>query len=430
MTPDAAGVSSIRWLVPLTSGPPAVIAGAKAARLSAALLAGFRVLPGWVLPVAAGRPAIGAGVAAIRADGVAAGRRAVLSYRLEPALAGELETAVTRLGGRVIVRSSSPLEADPRWSGAFSSMAEVGRLDVAPAVRSCLASALAPDPLRRLDSCGLPLEAAELAVLLQPEISPVAGGAARVTVPPDGDIEVTVEGLAGHPGALLAGAAEGATARFRGGAGALAGGNGLVSLVGTEHARAVAELALGVCRVLGDDLIEWALWQGEIWLLQSMRERPRSPTAPVAVADAVPDAVPAGPPDAHYRPAPHASVLALAEAIRASGRPVPAVAAAPGATAGRLVACRPHEPATPDCRDAVLLIDRPLPAYAPLLFAARGVISGAGPASSHLATVARSLGVPMVVGCPIAAVTAGHPPASAWLAAIDGGTGDVRILAA
>jgi phosphohistidine swiveling domain-containing protein len=418
-------VSGFRWLVPLTSGPPPVIAGAKAARLSSALLAGFRVLPGWVLPVAAGRPAIGAGVAAIRADGVAAGRRAVLGYPLEPALAGELETAVTRLRGRVIVRSSSPLEADPRWSGAFSSVAEVGPADVAAAVRSCLASVLAPDPLRRLDSCGLPLEAAELAVLLQPEISPVAGGTARVTTQPDGDIEVTVEGLAGHPGALLAGAADGATARFRGGAVALTGGNGLVSLIGAEHARAVAELAMGVCRVLGDDLIEWALWQGEIWLLQSLRERPRSPAAP----DDSPDAVAAGPPGAHPRPAPHASVLALAEAIRASGRPVPAIAAAPGATAGRLVACRPHEPATPDCRDAVLLIDRPLAAYAPLLFAARGVISAAGPASSHLATVARSLGVPMVVGCPVAAVTAGYPPASEWLAALDGGTGDVRVMA-
>ena len=48
------------------------------------------------------------------------------------------------------------------------------------AVRSCWASAFAVDPLARLDACGLPPEALELGVLLQPEIRPVAGGMARV----------------------------------------------------------------------------------------------------------------------------------------------------------------------------------------------------------------------------------------------------------
>ena len=50
-------------------------------------------------------------------------------------------------------------------------------------------------------------------------------------------------------------------------------------------------------------------------------------------------------------------------------------------------------------------------------------------AGSHLAGVARSLGVPMVLGCRPERVT-GSPavPGGAFLAAIDGSTGDVALL--
>src|SRR5207244_3763231 len=46
-----------------------------------------------------------------------------------------------------------------------------------------------------------------------PEIRPLAGGVARVTGTGDvGDAEVTIEGVLGHPGPLLSGWAEGASA--------------------------------------------------------------------------------------------------------------------------------------------------------------------------------------------------------------------------
>jgi phosphohistidine swiveling domain-containing protein len=95
------------------------------------------------------------------------------------------------------------------------------------------------------------------------------------------------------------------------------------------------------------------------------------------------------------------------------------------------VACRPHERPPGDCGDAILLVDQPVPALAPLLFAARGVIARTGAAGSHLAEVARSLGVPMVLGCRPEQVT-GTPavPGGAFLAAIDGSTGDVALLPA
>jgi len=249
-------------------------------------------------------------------------------------------------------------------------------------VAFCLlwASAFAVDPLRRLEGCGLGLEALQLALLVQPEVVPEAGGVARVT----GDA-VIAEGVRGHPGALLSGWAEGARD------GVLAG------LVGSSTVAGVAELALRVYAVLGDDVIEWAGCGGKVWLLQSLRSGPRPPG------------------DAPAAPLPVAGT-------RVPGRP-----AVPGTAAGPLVACAPHERAARDCRGAIVLVDRPVPGLAPLLFGARGVISRAGAAGSHLAGVARSLGVPMVVGCRPDAVTGPDPAAGAWFATINGGTGEVVL---
>jgi phosphoenolpyruvate synthase/pyruvate phosphate dikinase len=360
--------------------PTTAEVGYKAARLEAALRAGLPVLPGFVVPVREGRRAVGAGADAVREKGLGAGRVAVLERELDPALVDELTGAVDALGGRAIVRSSSPLEGDGRWAGAFSSVTGVGREDVAAAVRSCWASAFAVDPLRRCAASGLAVEALELAVLVQPEIAPEAGGVARTT----GDA-VTVEGVRGHPGTLLSGWAEGA----RDGA--------LARLVGSGTVAGVVDLAGRVYAELGDDVIEWAACGGKVWLLQSLRSRTPpggEPAAPLPVAG-----------------------------MRVPGRP-----AVPGTAAGPLVGCRPHEPAAHGCRGAIVLVDRPVPGLAPVLFGARGLISRAGAASSHLAEVARSLGVPMVIGCRPEAVTGPDPAAGAWFATINGGTGEVVVI--
>ncbi len=441
-------------LVPLEE---ARAAGAKAARLARALRAGLPVLPGWVLPVAEGHPALRAGAAAVRRSGVAAGRRAVLARPLDPGLTSELRETVARLGGRVIVRSSSPLERDPRWSGAFSSVTEVGPDDVAPAVRSCWSSAFAVDPLERLEACGLPLEALELGVLIQPEIRPAAGGTARLVSPPGasgaaapgragrafGAAEVMVEGIEGHPAALLSGWAEGASARARLPGGAVAEGQ-LAALIGPRAVLAVAGLAEGTYRALGDDVIEWAACDGKVWLLQSLRSvpAPEGVTAVTAGGDAVPGGGAEGEaawPWAAAGPWPAAGLAGLraprewmpvlVAAVLSRGEHVRARPAAPGTAAGRLLACRPHERPPGDCRDAILLADRPVPALAPLLFAARGVIARTGAPGSHLVEVARSLGVPMVVGCrPELAAGPLSLTDGAWLAAVDGSAGDVAFL--
>jgi phosphohistidine swiveling domain-containing protein len=130
-------------------------------------------------------------------------------------------------------------------------------------------------------------------------------------------------------------------------------------------------------------------------------------------------------------PTARASMPLLAATVLRRGEHVPGRPGAPGTAAGRLVAVKPHERPARDCRDAILLVGQPLPALAPLLFAARGVIARTGAAGSHLAEVARSLGVPMVLGCRPERVT-GTPavPDGAFLAAIDGSTGDVALLPA
>ncbi len=416
-------------------------AGAKAARLSAALRAGLPVLPGWVVPAAESRAAAAAAAATLRRGQFAAARRAVLSRPLDGGLAAELAEAAACLGGRVIVRSSSKLEGDPRWSGAFASVAGVRPDEVSTALRSCWASAFAVDPLARLDACGLRVEDLELAALIQPEIRPAAGGVARVTlpVPRDGSgaaagsasadrrVDIAVEGVEGHPGALLHGWSEGASALVTlvcpGDRDARAVAEGrLLGLVGRDLVLEVARLAEGVHRLLGDDTIEWAVQDGRVWLLQC-RHTGRPPVASAP----------------HTTGAPHTTALPgpelagrewmpmLGAAIRARGRRLHGRPAAAGEAAGRLVACRSHERPPTGCRDAILLIDRPAPAVAPLLFTARGVIARSGAASSHLAEVARSLAVPMVTGCRPEEVTGAYPACSGWLAAIDGSTGGVVL---
>lgn len=446
-------------------------AGAKAARLAVARAAGFPVLPGWVLPVAESRPAIRAAAAAVRGGRPAAARRAALGCPPDPELARELRAAVCSLGGRVIVRSSSPLERDPRWAGAFTSVAEVGPADAVTAVRSCWAAAFAVDPLARLASCGLPLDALELGILIQPELRPAAGGTARVTpatggtarltpagggiprvtpaaggmtqVTPaagatgPGPVDVVVEGVRGHPGALLAGWAEGASGFVRlTDPGAPdwpepASAGPLTELLGADLVASVARLAAGVYWALGDASIEWAADNGTVWLLQAMAAgpAPAPPPEPAPPVLAVAAGAGAGCQPGLAYPTRELMPL-LAAAVQAGGSRLAARPAAAGQAAGRLVACRPHERPAAGCRDAILLVDRPVPALAPLLFAARGVIARSGAAGAHLAEVARSLAVPMVTGCRPELVTGPVPARDGWLAAIDGSTGEVALLPA
>lgn len=408
------------------------LVGAKAAMLARARRAGLAALPGYVVPIAAGSAALRAGCAALATRGRGAARSAVLGAGVRPDLVADAGAAVAELGGRVIVRSSSELESDARWSGAFSSIVEIGVADIEVALRTCWAAAFAPDPLDRLGECGLEPERLGLALLIQAELVPIAGGTARLV---GEDVEVVA--VAGHPGGLLAGLVDGNAVRIPAGVSAAAGAGGVsahadavgvsttanaggvgaaggrreaggavAGLLGAGTLAAVVDLARRVGDI-GADAIEWAVDSSGVWLLQ-------------ATASAVPDGAGNGD-DEGDGPAGRPPAL-TPDACRIGGH-----GCVEGDAAGPLVFARPHE--TVALRDGYILVaERPVAALAPLLFGARGVVCQNGPPDSHLAGVARAIGVPMLVQVPVERVTGPLDSiGTGWLAAIDGRRGELLL---
>jgi phosphohistidine swiveling domain-containing protein len=110
------------------------------------------------------------------------------------------------------------------------------------------------------------------------------------------------------------------------------------------------------------------------------------------------------------------------ELVAAAGLPSSGAPASPGIGAGRLrvLTGSPGEP-RPGPRE-VLVVGEPVPQVAPLLWRAAALITRSGSVGAHLFEVARSLGVPAVIGVepPI--------PDTQTLAAVDGATGDVAFL--
>jgi hypothetical protein len=118
----------------------------------------------------------------------------------------------------------------------------------------------------------------------------------------------------------------------------------------------------------------------------------------------------------------------LASTVRAGGTHIQARPAVPGVAVGRLVRYGPDGPAAARHEGAILLVDRPLPAQAPLLLAARGVISRSE-ADPYQPGAGSGRRVPTVIACDPEIVTGGDAADGSWLAAIDGTTGDVALLA-
>jgi phosphohistidine swiveling domain-containing protein len=264
-------------------------------------------------------------------------------------------------------------------------------------------------------------------VLIQPELVPEAGGTARIV-----GAEVHATGVRGHPGALLSGWADAAAARVRReGAGSGSAGSELGRLVGEATVTRVAEVAWAVHEALGDDVIEWASADGEIMLLQSSRSRSPAPAvterALRAGAEAANELLRAfdqgGANRGGDRWAPSAALALLAHGSRLAG-----TICVPGEAFGRLRYVRPHEPASAQ-PGQILVCDRPVPALAPLLFGAQAVVTLAGPADSHLAGVARSLGVPMLVRVALEQVTGpvDRINANGWLATVDAVRGELAV---
>jgi phosphohistidine swiveling domain-containing protein len=114
------------------------------------------------------------------------------------------------------------------------------------------------------------------------------------------------------------------------------------------------------------------------------------------------------------------------EAVLANGIRLSAEPASAGLGAGRLLVLDfPRR--LPGVRERwILHVTNPLPAFAPLLWGAAGLVSATGSPSAHLFDVARTLGVPAVAGADLSADgDAAHDGA---VVAVDGSTGDVAVL--
>lgn len=245
------------------------VAGAKAAGLAAAADAGLPTLPGVVVPVDESAPVVEAAAAALGA-GVGRARLAAMTVQPDERLVAELGDRSRRYPQPLIVRSSSPLEADGTWSGAFSSFHGVGADELGTAVRGCWGSAFQVGVLERAQYAGIDPHQLGLAVLVQPEIAPDIGGTARCR----GDGSVQVTATRGPLEPLMAGHVEGESALVD------ADGSSDATGIAPELLAEVAALSRRVERVLDHQLIEWAAVDGQVHLLQSLRSPDLAPREP------------------------------------------------------------------------------------------------------------------------------------------------------
>jgi len=243
------------------SATEVAVGGAKAAGLARARAAGLPVLDGFVISAAASIGVLAAGRELLSSVGTGGARMSIIRTELDAALLADLAEAAEGLAEPLIVRSSSVLEGRGEWSGAFTSVPEVRRDEIAKATRSVWATSFALEVLDRFEAAGLEPGSAPMAVLVQPEIVPDFGGAAIV----DATGAVTIDAVKGSPRDLMAGWEAGARATFDQG---VLAGQDAVALVGDHLLLAVADLALRVRAELGHNLVEWAALDGEVLLFQ------------------------------------------------------------------------------------------------------------------------------------------------------------------
>lgn len=208
--------------------------GHKAAELARARAAGLPVLAGWVLPLEEAAAAASLGAEILARDGRAAATLAIADLELDADLQRDLADVAAALGPSLIVRSSTTLDTDARWSGAFATYQEVAVGELTAAVHGCWFSAFSRDALARAEVLGVASDQMRVAVLIQPMLRLGAAGTAFAS--PDG--QVTVSGVTGSPDSL---------------------------------ASDVAELTRAAATLLRDDAIEWGVERGQLFLLQAQR---------------------------------------------------------------------------------------------------------------------------------------------------------------
>jgi phosphohistidine swiveling domain-containing protein len=268
----------------------AAVVGTKAAGLAAAAAAGLPVLPGWVIPLASSASAIAAGRGALATEGAPA---ATLTVMRHPGRDADPPTGPPT--GSLVVRSSTAVDDDGRWSGAFTSYLDVGRGDLATAVRGCWASVFSGDVLDRCREEAVDPGSLRVGVLVQPYRTFELGGTARVLA--DGAVRVTAA-AAGPVGVVVgrSGTQE-ILVDERGALTTADGSGGTVDRRTAAIAADVAALARRAALAVGGASIEWGSSGGELFLLQigaRGQARDPGPRVPAPAGDVSAASMPAG----------------------------------------------------------------------------------------------------------------------------------------
>jgi len=249
--------------------------GAKAAWLAMGARIGLPILPGLVVEAADSRGHMRLAAKTLLERGSGGARLALTAEPL--AIADQLVLAGSRLGDNLVARSSTGLEGSGEWSGAFASYLELTPGDLPKAVVGCWSSAFAVAALDRQKAAGVEPGSFGMAVLVQPALSPAAGGTAMI----DEKGTVSVTGVKGSPAPLLQGWSAG-----HDGHSPTAGewhGDELVELLGGAALDEIADCMRIAKGSLGVNRCEWAL-DGRIWILQLGV----TPTAPPTTASPLP----------------------------------------------------------------------------------------------------------------------------------------------
>lgn len=235
--------------------------GAKGAGIARAKAAGFPVLDGFVIAPVCSEPALARAVEVLEPRGTGGARMAIIGHQLDDELLADISEHAAALEPPLIVRSSSVLEGSGEWSGAFTSVPEILRDEVGQATKSVWATTFSIEVLERFEEAGLEPGSAAMGVLVQPEIRPDFGGAAIV----DTAGTVKIDAVKGSPADLMAGWIAGTRAVLEEG---VLRGTDAIELMGESQVMAIAELALRVQSELGHNLIEWAIVDEQVILLQ------------------------------------------------------------------------------------------------------------------------------------------------------------------
>ncbi len=201
---------------------------------------------------------------------------------LEADLLEQVREAASGLGPSLAVRSSSVLEGEGEWSGAFASYVDVESSEMGTAISGCWASAFTVANLRRFEAVGLEPQAAPMAVLIQPLLRPEYGGVARL----DRNDDVEVIGIKGSPASLVQGWESGVRALV-GPGGGVDGSGDAIAYLGMELLREVARQLRAAGRLTGANTSEWGFSGGNLWFLQlgTRTVPPIKPARPYRMSD-------------------------------------------------------------------------------------------------------------------------------------------------